>query len=154
MTLTMLLSDTYKSLFHRIITGLFCKQDINSGSRLVRATTQQVIKLMVFLVILTIGAMTPFHPVNAIAGDQINQTTTQIDVASIINLSSPGTQLSGGVSKAGTMLNPVGNIGFSISSRSKVPSSEWERYVMESSPQGQKGGILAGGVIAYFRFPL
>lgn len=115
---------------------------------------KQTINLMVITVGLAIGAMAPFLAVPAVAGDKVNERTGSIDVASIVNLNEPGTKLAGAAAEDGIILSPGGNPSIVISSRSQAPSTEWESYLMESSPQGQRGGILAGGVMAAFRIPL
>jgi hypothetical protein len=115
---------------------------------------QQTINLMVVTVGLAIGIMAPFLAVPAVAGDQVNERTGSIDVASIVNSNEPGTKLAGAAVEAGTILNAGGNPSIVITSRSQAPTNEWERYLMESSPQGQKGGILGGGVMAAFRIQL
>lgn len=85
---------------------------------------------------------------------QVNNTTDSIDISSIVNSNEPATKLTGAVSPAGTLVSTGGNPSVVISSRLPVPSNEWERYRMESSPQGQMGGILSGGVIVAFRIAI
>ena len=115
---------------------------------------QQTINLMIVLVGLAIGSMAPFLAVPAVAGDQADKRTGSIDVASIINFNEPDTKSAEVPSQAGTIVSAGGNPSVIITSRSQAPSNEWDRYLMESSPQGQKGGILSGGVMAAFRIPL
>ena len=113
---------------------------------------------MVVLVGLAIGTMAHFLAVPAFAGDQVNKRTGSIDVASIVNFNEPGTEpvtkLVGAAADAGTIVIAGGNPSVVISNRSRAPLNGGERYIMESSEQGQKGGILAGGVMAAFRIPL
>ena len=109
---------------------------------------------MVVWVGLAIGAMAHFLAVPAFAGDQMNKGTGSIDVASIVNFNEPGTKLVRAADEAGTIVIASGNPSVIISSRSRAPLNEGEHYLMESSEQGQKGGILAGGVMAAFRIPL
>ena len=115
---------------------------------------QRSIKLMVVLVSLAIGAMTPFLPVPAVAGDQVNKMTGSIDRASIVNFIEPSTKLASAVSKAETVISIGGNPSVVISRRSQAPSNEWERYRMESYTQGRKDGILSSGFIAAFRIEI
>lgn len=112
------------------------------------------IKLMLVLVSITIGVMTPFLPVPAVAGDQVKKMTGSIDIASIINFSKPETKSAGPVSQAGMIASTDGNPSVVISNRSQAPSDEWGRYRMESSTQGWKEGILAGGVMAALRIAI
>jgi hypothetical protein len=112
---------------------------------------KRFIKLMVVLVSLVIGATTPFLSVPAVAGDQVNKITGSMDIASIVNFSEPSTSAA---LKAETRISIGGNPSVVISSRSQAPSNEWERYRMESYPQGRKDGILAGGVIAALRIEI
>jgi hypothetical protein len=93
-------------------------------------------------------------PVMKLAGGQVGKMTGSIDITSIVSSNEPGTKLAGGVSRAGTIVSTGGNLSVVISSRLQVPSNELERYRMESYPQGQKGGILAGGVMAAFRIAI
>ncbi|MGO9380289.1 MAG: hypothetical protein ACLP29_17305 [Dissulfurispiraceae bacterium] len=92
-------------------------------------------------------------PVIKSAGNQVDKMTGAIDIASIVNFNEPGNDLARAVSQAGTILS-IGGVGVDISSRSQALSNEWERYRMESSPQVQKGGIMARGVMAVFRIPI
>lgn len=103
---------------------------------------------------LTIGAITPFLPVPAVAGDQVNKMTGSIDVASIVNFSEPETKSARPVSESGMLVSTGGNPSVVISNRSQAPANEWDRYRMESSTQGWKDGILAGGVMAAFRIAI
>ena len=115
---------------------------------------KQTINLMVITVGLAIGAMALFHAVPAAAGDQVNERTGSIDIASVVKCKEPGTKWAGAAAEAGIILSAGGNPSIVISRRSQAPPNEWDSYLMESSPQGQKGGILAGGVMASFRIPL
>ena len=115
---------------------------------------KQTINLMVITVGLAIGAMAPFLAVPAAVGDQVNERTGSIDIASVVKFNEPGTKLAGAAAEAGIILSAGGNPSIVISRRSQAPPNEWDSYLMESSPQGQKGGILAGGVMAAFRIPL
>jgi hypothetical protein len=86
--------------------------------------------------------------------DQVDDMTNSINITSIVKSNEPATKLAGTVSPAGTIVSTGGNPSVVISSRLQVPSNEWERYRMESSPQGQKGGILGGGMIMAFRIAI
>ncbi len=77
--------------------------------------------------------------------------TGSIDIASIVNFHNSGTKATKPAIQAGTIASIGDNPNVAISKRSQVPSNEWARYRMESSPQGQKGGVLAGGVMVAFR---
>ena len=77
--------------------------------------------------------------------------TGSIDIASIVNFHNSGTKATKPATQAGTIASIGDNPNVAISKRSQVPSNEWARYRMESSPQGQKGGVLAGGVMVAFR---
>jgi len=93
-------------------------------------------------------------PVMQLTEGQVDNTTDSIDITSIVNSNEPATKVAGAVSPAGAIVSTGGNPSVIISSRLQVPSNEWERYRMESSPQGQRGGILAGGVIVAFRIAI
>ncbi|MGO9950754.1 MAG: hypothetical protein ACLPN1_00915 [Dissulfurispiraceae bacterium] len=112
---------------------------------------QRTITLMVVLVNLAIGAVNLFLPVPAITGGQGNEMKSSIDIGNIVNFKEPGTKLSGASPPDGTIVSTGGNPSIVIISRSQAPSDDWERYRMESSPPGRKGGILAGGMMAAFR---
>ncbi|MGO9951231.1 MAG: hypothetical protein ACLPN1_03350 [Dissulfurispiraceae bacterium] len=92
-------------------------------------------------------------PVVKLAKVQVDKMTNPIDIASIVNFNEPGTKLSGAVSQDGTIAS-IGGVGIGISKRSQASSSDWERYGTESSPQVQKSGIMARGVIAAFKIPI
>jgi len=92
-------------------------------------------------------------PVVKLAEGQVDKMTGSIDVASIVNLSESGTKLARAVSQIGT-IGSIGDVGVVISSQSQAHSNEWDRYGRESSPQVQKGGIMARGVMAAFRIPI
>jgi hypothetical protein len=93
-------------------------------------------------------------PVMQLTEGQVDNMTDSIDITSIVNFNKPTTKLGGAVSPAGTIVSTGGNPSVVISSRLQVPSNEWERYRMESSPQGQTGGILGGGVIVALRIAI
>ena len=77
-----------------------------------------------------------------------------IDIASIVNFHNAGTKETRQGTQAGTIVSMGDNSNVVINSRSQSSSIEGERYRMESSTQGQKGGVLAGGLTVAFRIDI
>lgn len=77
-----------------------------------------------------------------------------IDIASIVNFARPGSRMAAAAPTNGAIVSTGGNPSVVVSSRSKAPSTEWDRYRMESSPQNQKGGVLGGGVMVALRIEI
>jgi hypothetical protein len=83
-----------------------------------------------------------------------NKKTGSIDIASILNFHNAGTKATRQATQAGTIVSIGDNPNVIISSRSQSRSTEGERYRMETSTQGQKGGALASGVMVAFRIDI
>lgn len=77
-----------------------------------------------------------------------------IDIASIVNFHNAGTKAPRQATQAGTIVSIGDNPNVVVISRSQSLSTEGERYRMETSMQGQKGGALAGGVTVAFRIDI
>jgi hypothetical protein len=79
--------------------------------------------------------------------------TGSIDIASIVNFNKPGTATT---PKNGELKIFGENPSVVVSSRSRPPANEWERYKMESSSGGRKGGSssLSSGVMVSFRIAI
>jgi hypothetical protein len=83
-----------------------------------------------------------------------NKKTGSIDIASILNFHNAVTKATRQATQAGTIVSIGDNPNVIISSRSQSRSTEGERYRMETSTQGQKGGALASGVTVAFRIDI
>ena len=83
-----------------------------------------------------------------------DKKTGSIDIASIVNFHNAGTKETRQGTQAGTIVSIGDNSNVVINSRSQSSSIEGERYRMESSTQGQKGGVLAGGLTVAFRIDI
>ena len=83
-----------------------------------------------------------------------DKKTGSIDIASIVNFHNAGTNVTRQATQAGTIVSIGDNPNVVISSRSQFSLTEGERYRMESSTQGQKGGVLAGGITMAFRIDI
>jgi len=79
--------------------------------------------------------------------------TGSIDIASIVNFNKPGTTAA---PKNGELKIFGENPGVVVGSRTQPPANEWERYKMESSSGGRKGGSssLASGVMVSLRIAI
>ena len=83
-----------------------------------------------------------------------DKKTGSIDIASIVNFHNSETKATRQVTEAGTIVSIGHNPNVVVSSRSHLLSTGGERYRMETSTQGQKGGALAGGVTVAFRIDI